>query len=636
MLLNRSYNLCSRFIGEFAGEPPRNRGGVSASASRHAAGVSPASFHIKHSPKWLWTALMLICLAPFQAFSAHNGDQIINRAVLHTAEFQPIRTSVTATIKIRTPSTVEFMKYAPGVSGAVSTPVAKAFYTTASGSFVPENPPIALGTGAAIDLSTPVPIVKSALFHAGEPIFIRLTDLDQNSDGNVAETVLVTITDPKTGDSEILKLTESGVDTGIFIGYIGTESASAGGANNGILTVSEASSIQAHYVDIVDGSDSSADAALVDPFGIVIDTRTGKPVDGATVELLNADGTAAAVFGDNGLATNPYPNTVVSGGTATDRANNTYSFPPGGYRFPFVNPGNYILKVTPPTGYKSPSVVETNTIQVLPGAPFAILEPGSRGEIFAVPTGPAIRVDLPLDPKIGSLWLKKSAGKTLVSGGDYLGYELILENKDAEGTVFSPVLVDKLPHGFRYQKGSAKVNGVPAPDPAISQDGVTMTFTLANIPPATSVSIRYTVAVGAGAQTGIATNTAIATAEYSVRSNSAKATVQVQEPFMRSRNIIMGRVVVGACSENAEENKKGMEGVGIFLEDGTFVITDKLGKFHFEGVRSGTHVVQLDLDSIPEGYRILPCEQNSRFAGRAYSQFVDMQGGTMWRTDFYL
>ncbi|NVN99363.1 MAG: OmpA family protein, partial [Geobacteraceae bacterium] len=67
-----------------------------------------------------------------------------------------------------------------------------------------------------------------------------------------------------------------------------------------------------------------------------------------------------------------------------------------------------------------------------------------------------------------------------------------------------------------------------------------------------------------------------------------------------------------------------------------FVVSDKLGMFHFEGVRPGTHVVQLDLDSIPKGYKILPCEENSRFAGRAYSQFVDMQGGTIWRTDFYL
>lgn len=637
MLVNRIKNLCSNLIGAFAGVAPYDRGGLCASAPRLAAAVRPVSECLRFSMKQLWTALILACLVPFQSLAATNGDLIINKAQLNSRENPPIKSTVTVTVRTRTPSTTEFLKYASGNPNAVGTTVKTTYYQNSSGAFIAIDQPVVPGTGAPIDLSVAVPLIKSALFHAGEPIFIRLTDLDQNLDPNVAETVLVTVSDPKTGDSEAVKLTESGTNSGIFIGYILTTSAAATSTNNsGILHVSEANPINARYVDIVDGTDSSADAALVDPFGIVFDTRTGKPVDGATIELLNADGTAAAVFGDNGLATNTYPSSIISGSTATDRELNTYSFPPGGYRFPFVNPGNYILKITPPTGYISPSVVPINIIQALPGAPFTILEPGSRGEIFTVPAGPAIRVDIPLDPKIGSFWLSKRAGKNLVSAGEYLGYELNLENKDTEGTVFSPVLIDKLPHGFRYQKGSALVNGTTVPDPAVSSDGVTMTFTLADIPAATSVSIRYTAAIGAGAQTGAAINTAVATAANSVRSNVAKATVQVQEPFMKSRNIIMGRVVVGACSENAEDMKKGMGGVGIYLEDGTFVISDKLGMFHFEGVRSGTHVVQLDLDSIPEGYKILPCEQNSRFAGRAYSQFVDMQGGTMWRTDFYL
>ncbi|MFZ3207873.1 MAG: hypothetical protein WA140_03440 [Geobacteraceae bacterium] len=86
----------------------------------------------------------------------------------------------------------------------------------------------------------------------------------------------------------------------------------------------ESSSITAHYTDVVDDSDSSADAALVDPFGIVFDTVTGKPVDGATVELLNADGTAATVLGDSGVSSNTYPHTVISGGTATDNEGRIY------------------------------------------------------------------------------------------------------------------------------------------------------------------------------------------------------------------------------------------------------------------------------------------------------------------------
>ena len=74
----------------------------------------------------------------------------------------------------------------------------------------------------------------------------------------------------------------------------------------------------------------------------------------------------------------------------------------------------------------------------------------------------------------------------------------------------------------------------------------------------------------------------------------------------------------------------------IYLEDGTYVLTDENGRYHFEGLRPGTHVVQLDLDSLPPQYQVVPCEKNTRFAGRSFSQFVDLQGGTLWRADFHV
>jgi flagellar motor protein MotB len=80
----------------------------------------------------------------------------------------------------------------------------------------------------------------------------------------------------------------------------------------------------------------------------------------------------------------------------------------------------------------------------------------------------------------------------------------------------------------------------------------------------------------------------------------------------------------------------GVAGVRIYLEDGTYVITDENGKYHFEAVRPGTHVVQMDLSSLPAGMRVVECERNTRFAGSAYSQFVDLRPGTLWRVDFHV
>src|SRR5205807_1620553 len=57
---------------------------------------------------------------------------------------------------------------------------------------------------------------------------------------------------------------------------------------------------------------------------------------------------------------------------------------------------------------------------------------------------------------------------------------------------------------------------------------------------------------------------------------------------------------------------------------------------HFEGVTAGNHVVQVDTASIPETMESKLCEDTVAHSGRAYSQFVDVRGGAMWRADFRL
>ncbi|WP_455219652.1 OmpA family protein [Kaarinaea lacus] len=81
---------------------------------------------------------------------------------------------------------------------------------------------------------------------------------------------------------------------------------------------------------------------------------------------------------------------------------------------------------------------------------------------------------------------------------------------------------------------------------------------------------------------------------------------------------------------------KGVKGIRLFLEDGRFVDTDEQGLYHFEGVRPGTHVVQVDEDSLPDHLEIYQCEDNTRFAGTPHSQFVDIQAGGLWRADFHI
>ena len=69
---------------------------------------------------------------------------------------------------------------------------------------------------------TPIPMQDTAIAHAGDPIFVRVVDLDRNRDGNVVETVDVRVSARATGDSEVLRLSETGPNTGVFVGYIAT------------------------------------------------------------------------------------------------------------------------------------------------------------------------------------------------------------------------------------------------------------------------------------------------------------------------------------------------------------------------------------------------------------------------------
>lgn len=80
----------------------------------------------------------------------------------------------------------------------------------------------------------------------------------------------------------------------------------------------------------------------------------------------------------------------------------------------------------------------------------------------------------------------------------------------------------------------------------------------------------------------------------------------------------------------------GAKGIRLYLEDGQFVETDEQGMYHFDGVRPGTHVVQIDTDSLPDHLEVDHCEKNTRFAGTPHSRFVDFGPGSLWRADFYL
>lgn len=585
--------------------------------------------------------LLILLLMPQMTHAVPAGTEIINTALATydvgaNSKDTPSNTVITVTTVVRTPSIVEFLRYVPGHPDAEDLNVAVTDLSTTgnnTGPFVPLPPPVPFGVTVPVDLNSPVPLITAEAYHIGEPFFLRLTDLDQNLDNLVRETILLTLTISDTGDSELIRLTETGPDTGVFAGYIQSGNGTAAVPNNGIATITIESTITADYIDIVDGSDTSADAVIIDPFGIIFDSNTGLPVDDALVTIIDTGtGLPGDVFCEDG--TTPYPSEVTSGDGVIGVCAIDYDFPAGGYRFPALSPGNYRIAVTPPAGYTFPSSVSTPVLQSLPGAPFTIVN-GSRGEAFDLVPGPALEIDIPLDPSSSGLWLTKSASKDVAAIGEFLQYSLELENLTS-----SPMLdvdiTDRLPVGFRYQDGSLKIDGNTAPDPEVSSNGRVLTIPVGDIPPATTVTVSYVVEIASGTKYGKSTNIAVASSASGFRSNTARSTVLVKDDLFRNKSFIIGRVIADNCEDKPFKENDGVSGIRIYLENGSYVLTDDEGKYHFEGVEPGVHVVQLDIESVPDNYRVVPCEENTRYAGRPFSQFVDLQGGTMWRADFHL
>jgi uncharacterized repeat protein (TIGR01451 family) len=534
----------------------------------------------------------------------------------------------TVTVATRTVATLRLNRITAGGSGI---PVGPTACMSGGGVFTPAPDPVVLG-GIVIDPNQPQSLAATGQYHAGEPLFITLSDLDQNLDLITRDTIEVTVNSIPGGDSETLQLTETDINSGLFAGYVQTATGPPT-ADDCLLQVSDDGTVNGLYQDPNDAVDTDQAQALVDPLNIVFDSATGNPVDGITIRLVDAvTGTPATVFGADGVAS--FPATITTGDSITDSGGQVYAFPPGGFRFPVVPAGDYRLEIDPLTGYQAPSGVSPNVLQGLPGAPFS-LDDGSYGTAFSVGETFAFNLDLPLDPSGSLLYLQKNTGSASAAPGDFVQYTLRVENIST--VVQTEVTItDLLPVGFRLMPGSTYADDAPAPDPTTGPDGRSLSFDVGNLAPGNSMGIRYVTEVTVGATGETATNIALASSSTGAQSNEARATLQLVEDLFTSEATLVGRTIVDSCDANIRNDINGLEGIRIYMEDGRYAVTDEGGRFHFEGLKPGTHVVQLDMDTVPEHLEVFDCQNNSRFAGRNFSRFVNLRAGSLWRTDFHL
>jgi uncharacterized repeat protein (TIGR01451 family) len=130
-------------------------------------------------------------------------------------------------------------------------------------------------------------------YAANSSVCVRVTDLDQNLTNSVVESLTATVTS-SAGDSELVTLTETGTNTGVFTACLTTSTNSGTGTNNGVLRAPVGSLLTVSYVDPNDSSDtSSTTATIVPPPGVpgiavnksVISPANGQALVGDTVQF---------------------------------------------------------------------------------------------------------------------------------------------------------------------------------------------------------------------------------------------------------------------------------------------------------------------------------------------------------------
>ena len=121
-------------------------------------------------------------------------------------------------------------------------------------------------------------------YDADADVCVQVTDMDQNTNPGVAETLTAVVTSPR-GDSETITLTETGPNTGIFRACITSSTTPPAVPEDGSLHALPGDVLVASYTDPDDASDTSDDTALVTTaaaemsvFKLLVD-----PVDGTAV-----------------------------------------------------------------------------------------------------------------------------------------------------------------------------------------------------------------------------------------------------------------------------------------------------------------------------------------------------------------
>jgi len=464
------------------------------------------------------------------------------------------------------------------------------------------------------------------------------------------DTITLVIRADRAADVETVLAIETGPSTGVFrvVPELPTAPGGFGTSASGdrVLTTMRADEVTATLFGC--GAPRTDAVLWIEPDGVVFASRDGAVIPGATVRLVDVTGAgnggdaggAAAVYEFDGL-------TLAANPVLTDAT--------GRYSFPLVAASTYRIEVTPPAGFRFPSTLAPSSLP-----PGMLVDPvASYGAPFTTldPLGPVV-ADLPVDRLAGDvLFVETDALRPLAEIGDAVDFAVRVANRSAYA-IDSITVEDRMPLGFGFVSGTLRRVGTTlessasraagplrtaaagsrggldadALTPLPGGDGRSLRFDIGALAAGEVVELRFRTRVGAGAVDGVPVNRAWAWAT-GVTSNTATATVEITAGPFTVEGTILGTVFVDVDGDRRPaRGEPGIPGVRLWLDDGTFAITDADGRYSFYGIAPRTRALKVDPTTLPAGARLVATD--ARDAETPGLRFVDLTLGDALRADF--
>jgi large repetitive protein len=216
---------------------------------------------------------------------------------------------------------------------------------------------------------------------------------------------------------------------------------------------------------------------------------------------------------------------------------------------------------------------------------------------------------IPVDPDLqGAIQITKTTPLLNVVRGQLVPYVITYKNV-TEVPLFDVSIVDRIPAGFRYVEGSARIDREPV-EPAVA--GRELIWSNLAVDRQEQHELLVLLAVGAGVSEGEFVNRvqAVHMLTGSALSNEASATVRVVPDPTFDCTDVTGKVFDDVNRNGLQDQgETGLPGVRVVSARGLAATTDAYGRFHItcaivprEG-RGSNFVLKLDDRTLPSGFR---------------------------------